>query len=167
VKSEIDFRDEGGGLQKEMHHFAEWLGDHLRSELQREAWAEPELVMATAGYLFTISILHQPSSSRNSVCWLRELCAMPDYSVHKAGDLARDERLLIERWLGRPISNDETISVNAYRPHVAPTGNEREILWQEIMRQAREISSRVQDADEKEIDALIDEAFAATRGGRG
>lgn len=91
---------------------------------------------------------------------------MPDHSVHKAGDLARDERLLVERWLGRPLSNDETISVNAYRPHAAPIGNEPEVLWREIMTQAREIGSRVQDADEKEIDALIDEAFAATRGGR-
>jgi len=56
--------------------------------------------------------------------------------------------------VGRPISNDETISVNAYRPHAAPTGNEREILWQEIMTQAREIGSGVQDANEKDIDAL-------------
>jgi hypothetical protein len=92
---------------------------------------------------------------------------MPDHSVHRAGDLARDERLLVERWLGRPISNDETISVNAYRTHAAPTGNEREILWQEIMTQAREIGSRAQDANEKDIDAQIDEAFAATRGGGG
>jgi hypothetical protein len=30
IKSEIDFCDEDGGLQKEMYHFAEWLGDHLR-----------------------------------------------------------------------------------------------------------------------------------------
>ena len=36
--------------------------------------------------------------------------AMPDHSVHKAGDLADDERILVERWLGRALSNDETIS---------------------------------------------------------
>ena len=56
VKSEIDYCDVGGGLQKEMHHFAEWLGDHLRSELQREAWAEPELEMDEDGvslYLYS------------------------------------------------------------------------------------------------------------------
>ena len=49
IKSEIEFCDEGGGLQKEMYHFAEWLGDHLRSELQREAWEEPELGMDEDG----------------------------------------------------------------------------------------------------------------------
>ena len=38
---------------------------------------------------------------------------MPDNSIHKAGDLARDERLLVERWLGRALANDETIGVSA------------------------------------------------------
>jgi hypothetical protein len=89
---------------------------------------------------------------------------MPDHSVHKAADLARDERLFVERWLGRPLADDETISVNAYRPHSAPTGDEREILRQDILTQAREIGSRVQDANEKDVDALINEAFAAARG---
>jgi hypothetical protein len=92
---------------------------------------------------------------------------MPDHSVHKAGDLAPDERLLLERWLGRPLSNDETISVNAYRPHPPPIGDEREILRREIVAQAREIGSRVQDAHEEDVDALVDEAFSATRGRRG
>jgi hypothetical protein len=55
------------------------------------------------------------------VSWLRG-CTMSDHSVHKVGELAHDERLLVERWLGRALSNDETISLNAYRPHPAPTG---------------------------------------------
>jgi hypothetical protein len=92
---------------------------------------------------------------------------VPDHSVHKAGELARDERLVLERWLGRPLNDDETISVNAYRPHSAPAGEERESLHREIVTQAREIGSRAQDADGKDIDALLDEAFAATRGKHG
>jgi hypothetical protein len=91
---------------------------------------------------------------------------MSDHAVHKAGDLARDERLLVERWLGRALSNDETISVNAYRPHSAPTGGEREALRREIVTQAQQIGSRAQDTSEEDVDALIDEAFAATRGRR-
>ena len=89
-----------------------------------------------------------------------------NHSVHKAADLPRDERLLVERWLGRELANDETISVNAYRPHSAPVGEEREAVWREIIAQAQEIGSRVQDANEEEVDALIDEAFIATRGRR-
>ena len=71
---------------------------------------------------------------------------MANHFIYKAGDLARDERILIERWLGRPLSNDETISVNAYRPHPAPIGEERERLRREIVTQARDIGSRVPDA---------------------
>lgn len=92
---------------------------------------------------------------------------MPDHSVHKAGDLAHDERLVVERWLGRALSNDETISVNAYRPHSAPTGDERESLAREIVAHAQEIGSRVQDVNEKDVDALVDEAVSAIRGRRG
>lgn len=88
---------------------------------------------------------------------------MPDHSVHKAGDLAHDERLLVERWLGRVLSNDETISVNAYRPHPEPTGGERESLRREIVTQAQGIGSRVPEADEKDVDELLDEALAAAR----
>ena len=92
---------------------------------------------------------------------------MPDHSVHKVGDLAHDERLLVERLLGRSLADDETISVNAYRPHAAPAGREREILHREIVTQAREIGSRVQDVNEEDVDSLLDEAIAATRGRRG
>jgi hypothetical protein len=88
---------------------------------------------------------------------------MPDHFVHKAADLAPDERLLVERWLGRVLSNDETISVNAYRPHSPPVGDEREILRRKIVTQAQEIGARVQDVNEKDVDALLDEAFAAAR----
>ena len=92
---------------------------------------------------------------------------MPDHSVHKASDLPRDERLIVERWLGRALSNDETISVNAYRPHSAPSGDEREILRREIMTQAREIGSRDQEPNEEDADALIEEAIAVTRARQG
>jgi hypothetical protein len=92
---------------------------------------------------------------------------MPDHAVHKAGDLAHEERLLVERWLGRALSNDETISLNAYRPHAAPTGDEREVLRREVVTHAQEIGSRVQDVNEKDVDTLVDEAISATRGRRG
>jgi hypothetical protein len=92
---------------------------------------------------------------------------MANHCEHKAGDLARDERLLVERWLGRALSNDETISLNAYRPHQAPTGDERETLRREVIAQAQDIGSRVQDVNEEDADTLVDEAISATRGKRG
>ena len=57
--------------------------------------------------------------------------------------------------------------MNVCRPHSAPAGDERENLRREILTQAREIGSRLEDGSEEEVDALVDEAFAATRGRRG
>jgi len=91
---------------------------------------------------------------------------MSDHSVHKANELLRDERILVERWLGRVLSDDETISVNVYRPHPIPDAGIREALRREIVTQAQEIGARAQNATEDEVDALIDKAFAETRGKR-
>ena len=68
-----------------------------------------------------------------------------------------------ERWLGRSLSGNETIGMNANRAHPEPPADEREILWHEIVSQSREIGSRGCDLNEEERDAPIKEAFSATR----
>jgi hypothetical protein len=93
--------------------------------------------------------------------------AMSNHSVHKAAELAPDERLLVERWLGRALSDNETVSVSAYRSHVAPSGDQREALRRAIVSQSQEIGSRAQDVTEEEVDSLLDEAFTEIRGKRG
>jgi hypothetical protein len=91
---------------------------------------------------------------------------MADHSVHKASDLADDERLIVERWLGRPLSDDEAISINAYHPHVAPDVRKREALRRSILAQAREIGSRAGEISDDEIEDLLAEAFDDVRGHR-
>jgi len=92
---------------------------------------------------------------------------MPDYSIQKASDLAGDERLIVERWLGRALSSDETISINAYRPHGAPDAAKRQELRRDIIAQAREIGSRALDITDQEREDIIGEAFDNVRGRRG
>ncbi|HTS08486.1 MAG TPA: hypothetical protein VMP68_23160 [Candidatus Eisenbacteria bacterium] len=89
---------------------------------------------------------------------------MPDYSVHRASELARDERLIVERWLGRALSNDETISISTYRPHTPPGPGKRQSLRRTIVGQAREIGSRAGDISEQEVDEMLGEAFDSVRG---
>ena len=84
---------------------------------------------------------------------------MPDYSVQKASDLAGDERLMIERWLGRTLSDSETISISAYRPHSAPDSTKREALRQSIIAQAHEIGSRSGKISDQEVDELLNDAY--------
>jgi hypothetical protein len=74
--------------------------------------------------------------------------------------------MFVERWLGRALFRDETVTLNAYRPHAAPAGAEREAFRRTIIAQAREIGSRGPDVSEDEADALVDEAFAEIRGPR-
>ena len=92
---------------------------------------------------------------------------MPDYSIHKASDLAQDERLVVEKWLGRSVANDETISVNAYRPHFPPADDAREKLRRDLIAQAREIGSRAQGVTDDEVDEMVKEAFDDIRSKRG
>jgi hypothetical protein len=91
---------------------------------------------------------------------------MSNHSLHKAGEMPRDQRLLVERWLGRVLSDDETIGVSVYRPHPAPAGPELAALRREIVAHAQEIGTRAQGVTEDEVDALVDEAFDETRGRR-
>jgi hypothetical protein len=92
---------------------------------------------------------------------------MPDYSIQKASDLAGDERLIVERWLGRALSSDETISINAYRPHGTPDTAKRQELRRDIMAQAREIGSRALDIADQEREDIIGEAIDDVRGRHG
>jgi len=88
---------------------------------------------------------------------------VPNSWVHRVSDLGREERMLVERWLGRAVSDEETISLNAYKPHPAPVGPEREALRREIISQAGEIGSRAPEIGEEEAGALVDRAFAEIR----
>ena len=80
--------------------------------------------------------------------------------------MAGDERLIVERWLGRALSNDETISINAYRPHAAPDSARRQGLRRDIVAQAREIGARAEDITDRELEDLLGEAFADVRSRR-
>src|SRR5579863_10469363 len=56
IRGDFDFCGEDGGLPKEMRQFMGWLGDYLRSELQREAWEEPYVELTEGGvvlYLYS------------------------------------------------------------------------------------------------------------------
>ena len=89
---------------------------------------------------------------------------MPDHSIQRASDLAGDERLIVERWLGRAVSSEETISINAYRPHAGPDSLKQQSLRHQIVSHAREIGSRAGDVSDRDLDELLGEAFDNVRG---
>lgn len=59
IKRIVDFCGEDGGMVGELRQFLTWLGEHVRSELSREAWEEPELEVVECDYV--ILYLFPPS----------------------------------------------------------------------------------------------------------
>ena len=89
---------------------------------------------------------------------------MPNNSVHRVSDLALKERMLVERWLGRTLSEDETVSLTAYRPTPRrPAANARIFGGTSCLRPARSAPAP-KGITEEEVDALLDEAFTDIRG---
>ena len=88
---------------------------------------------------------------------------MSNSALRKARDLSADIRDALERLLGRPLQEEETISVQAYPTHEAPTGRERDEVWDRLIKRIDKTAARVANVPESELDALIDEAVDYVR----
>jgi len=83
---------------------------------------------------------------------------MPNSALRKARDLSPDIRGALESLLGRPLREEETISVQVWPTQEAPTGAQREDAWRRLMERIDRTAARATDIPEAELDALIDEA---------
>src|SRR5207247_10087474 len=81
----------------------------------------------------------------------------------KPADLSSYVRDALERLLGRALQEEETISVQAYATHEAPTGSERDEAWRRLLERIDKTAARVANVPESELDALIDEAVDFVR----
>jgi len=89
--------------------------------------------------------------------------AMSNSALRKARDLSSDVRDALERLLGRALQEEETISVQTYPTHEAPTGSERDEAWRRLLERIDKTAARVANVPESELDALIDEAVDFVR----
>jgi hypothetical protein len=84
--------------------------------------------------------------------------------IHQVKDLSADQRLAIESLVGRPLRDDESLTI---RPsHIlkeAPSGKERERLFRQYQDHLDELAGRVRDVSEDVIEATIDEAVRHVR----
>jgi len=83
---------------------------------------------------------------------------MSNSALRKARELSEDVRDALERLLGRPLQEEETISVQTYPTHEAPTGRERDEAWRRLMERIDKTAARVATVPDAELNALIDEA---------
>ena len=88
---------------------------------------------------------------------------MQNIAIQKANELPPDARRAVEQVLGRPLEQDEEVSIMAFSPHEAPTGETRQALARQLEDRIARTAERVRNIPEEEQEAAIDEAVNHVR----
>lgn len=71
----------------------------------------------------------------------------------------------LESLLGRPLADDERVSVHAYQTHEAPIGEQEKLVAQTLREYFKKVDGNLSSVPEKEMDDVIDEALRNARPG--
>jgi hypothetical protein len=88
---------------------------------------------------------------------------MGNIAIHKANELASDARGVVERVLGRVLEPDEEVSIMAFSPHDAPTGEARQKLARQLQDRITRTAESVRHIPDDEQEAAIDDALNHVR----
>jgi len=75
--------------------------------------------------------------------------------------------MVVERVLGRALEPDDEVSIMAFSPHPAPTGDARKHLARQLEDRLRATAESVRHVPEDEQEAAIDEALSHVRSNPG
>jgi hypothetical protein len=88
---------------------------------------------------------------------------MGNIAIHKANDLPSDARRVVEHVLGRVLEPDEEVSIMAFSPHDAPTGESRQKLARQLEDRITRTAESVRHVPDDEQEAAIDDALNHVR----
>jgi hypothetical protein len=88
---------------------------------------------------------------------------MGNIAIHKANELPSDARRVVERVLGRVLEPDEEVSIMAFSPHDAPTGEARQQLARQLEDRITRTAESVRHVPDDEQEAAIDDAINHVR----
>ena len=88
---------------------------------------------------------------------------MGDIAIHKANELPSDARRVVERVLGRVLEPDEEVSIMAFSPHEAPTGEALQKLARQLEERITRTAESVRQVLDDEQEAAIDDALKHVR----
>jgi hypothetical protein len=91
--------------------------------------------------------------------------SMEQSSLHSARRLSPPVRSALEQLLGRPLGDNEAISVRAYEPHEAPSKEQQRAIADELRQYFARIDSKSKDIPENEREEILDEAIRSVRPG--
>jgi hypothetical protein len=84
-------------------------------------------------------------------------------AIRRADELSSDARRVVEQVLGRTLRQDEEVSIMAFSPHEAPTGEARQALAPQLEDRIARTAEGARGVPEEEQDAAIDEAVNHVR----
>ena len=88
---------------------------------------------------------------------------MGNVAIHKANELSSDARRVVECVLGRALEPDEEVSIMAFSPHEAPTGEARQKLARQLEDRITRTAESVRHVPDDEQEAAIDDAVSHVR----
>jgi hypothetical protein len=88
---------------------------------------------------------------------------MGNIAIHKASELPSDARRAVELVLGRVLESDEEVSIMAFSPHAAPSGEARQALARQLEDRITRTADSVRDVPDEEQEAAINEALNHVR----
>jgi hypothetical protein len=91
------------------------------------------------------------------------MSTMESVGINWARDLAPPVKAAIENLLGRPLQDDEQVSVQVYRRHEAPQGEARREAARRLEEHLDRMAGKARDVSRDEMEAAIDEALDQVR----
>ncbi len=90
---------------------------------------------------------------------------MGNVLIHKASELKPQMRAAVEAELGRSLRDDEEVSIMAFEPHEAPTGEVRREAARGLQQHFNRIDPRTKDIPNEEMEDALNEALRSVRPG--
>ena len=88
---------------------------------------------------------------------------MQNVAIHKARELSPETRMVVENELGRPLREDEEVTIMAFAPHDAPSGESHRELARRLEETINKTAERVRNVAGDELEDAINEAVHHVR----
>ena len=90
---------------------------------------------------------------------------MPNVLIHKASELRPATRAAVEAELGRSLQDNEEVSIMAFVPHEAPTGEAHAETARNLQQHLNRIDQKTKNVPEEETEKALNEAIRNARTG--
>ena len=88
---------------------------------------------------------------------------MANVLVHKVSEMRPEVRTALETELGRPLKDEEEVSIMAFEPHPAPAGEARKQAVQGLQEHLKQTDEKTKAVPDAEMEATLNEAMQSVR----